>query len=337
MLGYLFLISVFTLFLIHFMIPKIYSGIATSYLGHEIAKSCGIELGDINIKTFSDGEKYVAYRESIRGSYVFLVQSTFAPSDNLMELLLMIDAAKRASAGYITVVIPYFGYARQDRKDAPRVAIGAKLISRLLEVAGANRIVTMDLHAPQLQGFFDIPLDHLDSTAIFVPYIERLLEQGLVNDPVFVAPDVGSIARIRKVAMYFGGDMALCDKQRTRANVVESSTLIGDVCDRDVIMIDDICDTAGSLEKSSAVIKDSGARSIRAFCTHPVLSGQAYARIEQSILEELVVCDTIPLRQQSNKIRVLSTASLFARAIQNVQENKSIHDLFILPPKKKPL
>lgn len=317
------------------MIPKIYSGTATRYLGQEIAKSFGTELGNINITTFSDGEKYVAYRESIRGNYVFLVQSTFAPSDNLMELLLMIDAAKRASAGYITAVIPYFGYARQDRKDAPRVAIGAKLISQLLEVAGVNRVVTMDLHAPQLQGFFDIPLDHLDSTAIFVPYIERLLEQGVVQDPVFVAPDVGSIARIRKVAMYFEGDMALCDKQRTRANMVESSTLIGDVNGRDVIMIDDICDTAGSLEKSSAVIKEHGARSIRAFCTHPVLSGEAYTRIERSVLQELVVCDTLPLRHKTNKIRILTTANLFARAIQNVQENKSIHDLFIFPPKNQ--
>lgn len=315
------------------MLPKIYSGTATKYLGQEIAKSCGIELGDINITTFSDGEKYVGYRESIRGNYVFLVQSTFAPSDNLMELLLMIDAAKRASAGYITAVIPYFGYARQDRKDAPRVAIGAKLVSQLLEVAGVNRVVTMDLHAPQLQGFFDIPLDHLDSTAIFVPYIERLLEQGVIQDPVFVAPDVGSINRIRRVAMYFGGDMALCDKHRTKANMVESSTLIGDVDGRDVVMIDDICDTAGSLEKSSAVIKQNGARSIRAFCTHPVLSGQAYERIERSVLEELVVCDTLPLRQKADKIRVLSTANLFARAIQHVHENKSIHDLFIFPPK----
>jgi ribose-phosphate pyrophosphokinase len=242
-----------------------------------------------------------------------------------MELLLMIDAAKRASAGYITAVIPYFGYARQDRKDKPRVAIGSKLVANLLTTAGANRVMTMDLHAPQIQGFFDIPVDHLDSSALFIPYIEKLKIENLT----FASPDVGSTNRVREVASYFGADMVICDKQRKRANEIASMTVIGDVTDRDVVLIDDICDTAGTLTKSAAMLKEKGARSVRAFCTHPVLSGKAYENIENSVLEKLVVCDTIPLKQQCKKIEVLPTADLFSIAIRNMFEGKSISSLFI--------
>jgi ribose-phosphate pyrophosphokinase len=242
-----------------------------------------------------------------------------------MELLMMIDAARRASAGYITAVIPYFGYARQDRKDKPRVSIASKLVANLLTTAGANRIMTMDLHAPQIQGFFDIPVDHLDSSAIFIPYIENLKIENLT----FASPDVGSTNRVREVASYFGAEMVICDKQRKRANEIASMTVIGDVKDRDIVLIDDICDTAGTLTKSAAMLMDKGAKSVRAFCTHAVLSGKAYENIENSVLSELVVCDTIPLKQASTKIKVLSTSELFSIAIRNVHENKSINQLFI--------
>jgi ribose-phosphate pyrophosphokinase len=242
-----------------------------------------------------------------------------------MELLMMIDAARRASAGYITAVIPYFGFARQDRKDKPRVSIASKLVANLLTVAGANRIMTMDLHAPQIQGFFDIPVDHMDSSAIFIPYIEKLN----IEDMTFASPDVGSTNRVREVASYFGVDMVICDKQRRRANEVAAMTVIGDVKGRNLVLIDDICDTAGTLTKSAAMLMEKGAKSVRAFCTHPVLSGNAYENIENSVLEELVVCDTIPLKQSCDKIKVLSTAELFSTAIRNVHENKSINSLFI--------
>lgn len=304
---------------------KIFAGNASQNLAENIAKSFGKKLGDCKIQKFSDGEFQPVFQESIRGDYVFLVQSTYAPTDNLMELLLMIDAAKRASAGYITAVIPYFGFARQDRKDKPRVAIGSKLVANLLTTAGANRVMTMDLHAPQIQGFFDIPVDHLDSSAIFIPYIEKLKIENLT----FASPDVGSTNRVREVATYFGADMVICDKHRKRANEIASMTVIGDVTDRDVVLIDDICDTAGTLTKSAAMLKEKGARSVRAFCTHPVLSGKAYENIENSVLEKLVVCDTIPLKQQCDKIEVLSTAELFSVAIRNTFEGKSISSLFI--------
>jgi ribose-phosphate pyrophosphokinase len=304
---------------------KIFSGTHSAYLAHDIAKSFGKKLGDCKIQKFSDGEFQPIFQESIRGDYVFLVQSTYAPTDNLMELLLMIDAARRASAGYITAVIPYFGFARQDRKDKPRVAIGSKLVANLLTTAGANRVMTMDLHAPQIQGFFDIPVDHLDSSAIFIPYIENLKIENLT----FASPDVGSTNRVREVASYFGAEMVICDKQRKRANEIASMTVIGDVTDRDIVLIDDICDTAGTLTKSAALLKERGARSVRAFCTHPVLSGAAYENIENSVLEKLVVCDTIPLKQSCSKIEVLPTAELFAVAIRNTFENKSISSLFI--------
>src|SRR5690606_23945203 len=269
----------------------------------------------------SDGEFQPVFMESIRGDYVFLTQSTFAPADNLLELLMMIDAAKRASAGYITAVIPYFGLARQDRKDKPRVSIASKLVANLLTVAGADRVMTMDLHAPQIQGFFDIPVDHLDSSAIFIPYIEKLN----IDNLTFASPDVGSTNRVREVASYFNAEMVICDKHRKRANEIASMAVIGDVTGRNVILIDDICDTAGTLCKSAAILKEKGALSVTAFCTHPVLSGKAYENIENSVLEKLVVCDTIPLKQPSSKIEVLSTADLFAIAIRNTFENKSIN------------
>jgi len=304
---------------------KIFSGTGSTYLAEKIAKSFGKKLGNLVIPKFSDGEFQPIFQESIRGDYVFLVQSTFAPSDNLMELLMMIDAARRASAGYITAVIPYFGFARQDRKDKPRVSIASKLVANLLTTAGANRVMTMDLHAPQIQGFFDIPVDHLDSSAIFIPYIDNLKMKNLI----FASPDVGSTNRVREVAKYFEADMVICDKQRKRANEIAAMTVIGDVSGRDVVLIDDICDTAGTLSKSAAILKEKGALSVRAFCTHPVLSGKAYENIENSELEELVVCDTIPLKQESSKIKVLSTAELFAVAIRNTFENKSISSLFL--------
>jgi ribose-phosphate pyrophosphokinase len=282
-------------------------------------------LGKINIQKFSDGEIGVEYLESIRGQFVFLIQSTFSPTDNLMELLLMIDAAKRASAYKVIAVIPYYGYARQDRKDKPRVAIGSKLVANMLVAAGADRIITMDLHAPQIQGYFDIPVDHLDSSAIYIPYIEDLNLENLT----FAAPDVGSANRIREIASYFEVDMVICDKHRKRANEIASMVVIGDVTDRNIVLIDDICDTGGTLCKSAALLLDKGARSVRAFCTHPVLSNNAYETIENSVLEELVVCNTIPLKKRIDKIKVVSVADLFAIAIRNAYENKSINSLFI--------
>lgn len=304
---------------------KIFSGTGSQYLAEKIAQAYGDSLGKISIQKFSDGEIQPTYLESIRGDYVFLVQSTFSPGDNLVELLLMIDAAKRASAYKIIAVIPYYGYARQDRKDKPRVAIGSKMVANILTAAGADRIITMDLHAPQIQGYFDIPVDHLDSSAIFIPYIQDLQLENLT----FAAPDVGSANRIREMASYFNVEMVICDKHRKRANEIASMVVIGDVENRDVVLIDDICDTAGTLSKAANLLKEKGARSVRALCTHPVLSGNAYANIENSVLEELVVCDTIPLRGQASKIKVLSVAGLFASAIKNAYENQSITSLFV--------
>jgi len=310
---------------------KIFTGNSNPALAEKIAKKYGKGLngglGKVKIQKFSDGEIQPVFLESIRGDYVFLIQGTSAPSDNLLELLLMIDAAKRASAGYITAVIPYFGYARQDRKDKPRVAIGSKLVANLLTSAGANRVITMDLHAPQIQGFFDIPVDHLDSSAIFIPYIENLRLENLT----FASPDVGSTNRVREVASYFNAEMVICDKHRKRANEIASMVVIGDVTNRDIVLIDDICDTAGTLSKAANLLKEKGARSVRAFCTHPVFSGNAYENIEKSVLEEVVVCDTIPIKPQGagSKIKVISVAELFAVAIRNMHENKSITSLFI--------
>jgi ribose-phosphate pyrophosphokinase len=312
---------------------KIFSGTGSVSLAEKIAGSYNQPLGSLTLQKFSDGEFQPIFKDSIRGDYVFLVQSTFAPSDNLMELLMMIDAARRASAGYITAVIPYFGYARQDRKDKPRVSIASKLVANLLTVAGANRVMTMDLHAPQIQGFFDIPMDHLDSSPIFIPYIENLKLDNLI----FAAPDVGSTNRVREVAKYFEVDMVICDKQRKRANEVAAMTVIGDVKDRNVVLIDDICDTGGTLAKSAQILRERGALSVRAFCTHPVLSGSAIENIGNSELEELVVCDTIPVADKfaaKGKIKVISTAHLFATAIRHTVENRSITSLFRYSHKK---
>lgn len=304
---------------------KIFSGTGSQYLAEKIARKFGEPLGKVNIQTFSDGEIGVEFKESIRGRFVFLIQSTFAPSNNLMELLLMIDAAKRASAYKVIAVIPYYGYARQDRKDRPRVAIGSKLVANMLTAAGADRVITMDLHAPQIQGYFDIPVDHLDSSAIFIPYIESLQLENLT----FAAPDVGSANRIREVASFFECEMVICDKHRKRANEIASMVVIGDVTGRDIVLIDDICDTGGTLAKSAGLMIEKGARSVRALCTHPVLSGNAYENIQNSVLDELVVCDTIPVKSGYDKIKVLSTDELFAVTIRNAFENKSINSLFI--------
>ncbi|MCU0421262.1 MAG: ribose-phosphate pyrophosphokinase [Bacteroidia bacterium] len=303
---------------------KLFSGRNSMYLAEQIAKSYGQPLGDITISQFSDGEIQPSINESVRGCDVFLIQSTFAPADNLMELILMIDASKRASAHYITAVIPYFGMARQDRKDKPRVSIGSKVVADMLKAAGVSRVMTMDLHAPQIQGFFEIPVDHLDSSVVFIPYIRNLNESNLI----LASPDMGSSNRTRTFARALNLDMVICDKERKRANEIASMTLIGDVTGKDVILIDDIIDTGNTLAKSAQMLKDKGALSVRAMCTHPVLSGKAYETIENSVIDELVVCDTIPLQKQSSKIKVLTVADLFAKAIKNVTEFSSISSLF---------
>src|SRR3954463_8252287 len=273
------------------MAVKIFSGRATTYLAEKIAQAYGESLGEVNYQQFSDGEMSPYLSESVRGHDVFIVQSTFAPADNFMELLLIIDAVKRASAENVNIIIPYFGYARQDRKDKPRVAIAAKLIANLISAAGADRIMTCDLHADQIQGFFDIPVDHLDGNYIFVPYLKSL---GLKNI-MFASPDVGGIKRARSFAKFFNSDLAVCDKHRTEANKVDSMRLIGEVEGKDVILVDDLVDTGGTLCKAAALLKAKGATSVRAVCTHPVLSGKAYENIEGSLLDELAVTDTIPL------------------------------------------
>lgn len=304
---------------------KIISGRATTYLAEKVCEAYGQEMTDVEVQEFSDGEFEPIVQESVRGSFVFIIQSTFAPSDNLMELLLLCDAAKRASAGYIIAVMPYFGLARQDRKDKPRVAIGAKLAANLLTVAGAQRVMTMDLHAPQIQGFFDIPVDHLDASAIFMPYVETLKLDNLV----FASPDVGSTKRARQYAMHFDAELVICDKHRKKANEIESMRVIGDVKDKNVILVDDLIDTASTLTTAANLIMEKGAKSVRALCTHPVLSGKSIEKIEKSALTELVVCDTIPLKETSPKIKVLSVANLFAKAIRNAHEFKSINSLFV--------
>lgn len=303
---------------------KVFSGSASTALASKIARSIGREAGEVTINRFSDGEFQPSYNESVRGCDLFIVQSTYAPSDNLMELLLLIDAARRASAHYVTAVIPYFGLARQDRKDKPRVPIGSKMVANLLAAAGANRVMTMDLHAAQIQGFFDIPVDHLDASVIFVPYLRSL---GLKHLTI-ASPDIGGALRARFFAKAMNVEVVICDKQRKRANEIESMSVIGDVKGHDIVLVDDIIDTAGTLTKAAQLLVDKGARSVRAVCTHPVLSGSAYDRIEDSVLEELIVCDTIPLRQNSKKIRVLSVAELFAKAITSVNEHGSISELF---------
>ncbi len=305
---------------------KIFAATNSNYISNDIVRELDLPLSKINIQKFSDGEIQPEIQESVRGDYVFVVASTNMPAENLMELLLVIDAAKRASAKYITAVIPYFGFARQDRKDRPRVSLGAKLIANLIVASGANRVMTMDLHAPQIQGFFDIPMDHLDSSYVFIPYLKAL---GIDESICFASPDVGSTNRARGYAKHFNGEMVICDKQRKRANEIAAMTVIGDVTGKDVILVDDIIDTAGTLTSAAKLLMEKGAKSVRAVCTHPVLSGSAIERVENSVLTELVVCDTIPYTRKSDKIKRLEVAPLFATAIRNAVENKSINSLFI--------
>ena len=307
---------------------SLFSGSQSHYLAEKIAHSFGEPLGELIISRFSDGEFQPSFNESVRGTDVFIIQSTFPPAENLLELLFAIDGARRASAHYVTAVLPYYGYARQDRKDKPRVAIGAKLVANLLMAAGASRIMTMDLHAPQIQGFFDIPVDHLDSSVIFIPYIRSL---GLPNLTI-AAPDMGGTQRARYFAAALTADLVITDKHRKRANQIADMRIIGEVKDQHVIIVDDIVDTGGTLCKAADLMMNEGALSVRAFATHPVLSGDAYERIRDSALVELVVCDTLPLKEDrpQEKIKTLTSSHLFAEAIKNVYEHGSISSLFRL-------
>ena len=304
---------------------KLFSGTASSYLAEKVAASYGVPLGNVIVSRFSDGEISPSFEETVRGSDVYIIQSTFPPTDNLFELLLLIDAAKRASARNIVAVMPYFGFARQDRKDKPRVSIGAKLVANLLTAAGVTRVMTMDLHADQIQGFFEVPVDHLYASSIFMPYIKNLNLPNLA----MAAPDTGGTKRANAYAKYLDVEMAICYKQRKKANEIQSMTVIGDVEGRDIVLIDDICDTAGTLATAADMMLDKGAASVRAVCTHPILSGNAYERIEKSGIKELIVTDTIPLKQASKKIKVLSVAHLFADVINKVQSHESISSHFI--------
>jgi ribose-phosphate pyrophosphokinase len=305
---------------------KIFSGRATKHLAEHVAERFGLPLGTVAISEFSDGEFQPSFEETVRGQDVFLIQSTMPPAENLMELLMMIDAAKRASARKIIAVMPYFGYARQDRKDKPRVSIGAKLVANLLTAAGVDRVMTMDLHADQIQGFFEVPVDHLFGSTIFASYMESLDRENLV----IAAPDTGGTKRANAYAKHLNADLAICYKQRKKANVIESMTVIGDVTGKDVVIIDDMVDTAGTLTKAAEMLKQHGARTVRAVCTHGILSGPAIERIENSVLEELVITDTMPLRRPSAKIKVLSVADLFASVMKNVISFESISSHFII-------
>lgn len=305
---------------------RLFSGIASEGLAQKIAKSYGQPLGKVEHYRFSDGELQASYEESIRGQSVYIIQSTMPPADNLMELLLLIDAAKRASARHIVAVIPYFGYARQDRKDKPRVAIGAKLVADMLAVAGATRVMTMDLHADQIQGFFNVPVDHLYASTIFLPYITSLNLSNLT----IAAPDMGGSKRANAYAKHLKAEMVICYKQRAKANVVEHMTAIGEIEGRNIILVDDLVDTGGTLCKAAEMMMDRGALSVRAICTHPVLSGKAYENIQNSKLTELIVTDTIPLKEENSKIRALSVADLFAKVINSVQNYESISTNFVV-------
>jgi ribose-phosphate pyrophosphokinase len=305
---------------------KIFSGRASVKLAEQIASIYGVALGDVNVMEFSDGEFQPSFEETVRGQDVFIVQSTMPPSDNLFELLLMVDAAKRASARKIIAVIPYFGFARQDRKDKPRVAIGAKLVANMLMAAGVDRLMTMDLHADQIQGFFEVPVDHLFASTIFLDELEKINNGNLI----MAAPDAGGAKRANSYAKKLDVGLAICHKQRKKANEVAEMTVIGDVAGKDVILIDDMCDTAGTLTKAADLFMEKGAKSVRAFCTHAVLSGPAYDRINASKLTELIVTDTIPLRQHSDKIRVVTVADLFADVIRRMINNESISSHFVI-------
>ena len=306
--------------------PKIFACTETTELAQNIANSYGTELGKSRKNEFSDGEFQVSFEESIRGRRIFIVGSTCPPSDNLMEMLLMIDAAKRASARHITAVMPYFGWARQDRKDKPRVPIAAKLVAKMLETAGATRIITMDLHADQIQGFFEKPVDHLFASTIFLPEIKAL---NLDNITV-ASPDMGGSKRAYAYSKYLNSEVVICYKQRKKANVISHMELIGDVKDRNVILVDDMVDTAGTLTKAADLMMEKGAKSVRAISTHAVLSGEAYERIEKSKLEQLIVTDTIPIKRNISKIKVVSCAPLFADVMHKVQNNTSISDQFLM-------
>ena len=306
--------------------PKIFACRQSRVLAEKIAESYGLPLGNVIISNFSDGEFQPALVESVRGRRVFIIGSTFPNSDNLMELLLMLDAAKRASARHITAVIPYFGWARQDRKDRPRVAIGAKLVANLIQAAGATRIMTMDLHADQIQGFFEKPVDHLYASTVFLPYINKL---GL-DDITVASPDMGGSKRAYAYSRYLESDVVICYKERIKANEIDSMELIGNVKGRNVILVDDMIDTGGTLAKAADVMMEKGAISVRAICTHPILSGGAYDKIENSKLTELIVTDTIPLKRESSKIKVVSCAPLFADVMHKVQDNRSISGQFLM-------
>ena len=303
----------------------IFAGSASLDLAAKIAEGLGINLGDMQVEHFADGEFSVYYKDSIRGKDVFLVQSTYPSSDNLMELLLMIDAAKRASAHYIAAVIPYFGWARQDRKDKPRVSIGAKLIADMLSVAGVTRLITMDLHADQIQGFFNVPVDHLYASTVFVDYLRKSSD---LENTVIATPDVGGAKRANSYAKFLGVPMVICHKSRAKANEVAEMTIIGEVEGKDVILVDDIVDTAGTICKAADLMMANGARSVRAAASHAVLSDPATERINASALKEIIFTDSIPLRKHSDKIRIVSTASVFAEAIKRVINHESISILY---------
>lgn len=305
---------------------KIFAGGVTQDLGEKICKSLGVELGQMNVQHFSDGEFMVSYEESIRGAHVFLIQSTVPSTDNLMELLLMIDAAKRASAKNITAVIPYFGWARQDRKDKPRISIGAKLVADMLGVAGLNRLLTMDLHADQIQGFFDCPVDHLYASNIYLPHIQKLELSNLV----VASPDAGGVKRTHAYAKFLKAPMVICHKHREKANSVEEMRIIGDVKNKNVILIDDMVDTAGTITKAADLMMDAGAISVRAFASHGVLSGPAYDRIEKSKLHSITFTDSIPRENVTDKVITLSVAEVFAETIQRIYSYQSISSQYLI-------
>ena len=304
---------------------KILACSASDKLANEIADCYGLQIAKFEKQGFSDGEFQISINETVRGCDVFIIQSTIPPSDNLMEMLLMIDAAKRASAHKIIAVIPYFGWARQDRKDKPRVAIGAKLVANMLVSAGVDRVMTMDFHADQIQGFFEVPVDHLFASTLFAPYLQSKKTDKLI----IAAPDAGGSKRANAYAKYLDVDLALCYKQRKKANEIESMTIIGDVEGKDVVIIDDMIDTAGTLTKSAQLFMDHGAKSVSACCTHALLSGPAHERIENSVLKELVVTNTIPLKRENKKVKVLSVANLFSDVMEQHVNLKSISKHFL--------
>ena len=305
---------------------KIFSGTKSMYLAEQICKNLGVELGKMNIQHFADGEFEVSFEESIRGCEVYLIQSTFPNSDNLMELLLMIDAAKRASAKSIIAVVPYFGWARQDRKDKPRVSIASKLVADLLSTAGIDRLITMDLHADQIQGFFNVPVDHLYASSCFIPYIQSLK----LKDMVIASPDVGGAKRANSYAKYFNTPLVLCHKQRAKANVVENMTIIGDVKGKDVVLVDDMVDTAGTICRAANLMMENGAKSVRALASHAIMSDPASQRIMDSALNEMIFSDSIPFTKNCPKATILSIAGLFADTINRVHENKSISSQYLI-------